>query len=477
MSKKFFKKIALMFPYFRHLDMKLDRMYKTIERQEKELDIYRDNKCSRLPGYQKSEGAVSAHHIKNEKANIDSTLYVRAFQKWEHICDKDYHMEGIPQVQTVDKGIILPLIEDKANPHLHVGGFGGVCDPTGAFVAGHKRGVEHSDTSGGYPVSGEPDYIPETVVYAGLYLEHFGHYISECLARLWWYVENKGSKHKCVFISHAPHINEKFYELLELLGIPENRVILCKNPTRFDCVIVPEHAFIFGSGYTEKAKTIFNALRDSVKPEKYEKIYLTKTKYPGTDVINEEFFEGYFLNHGYKVISPEFLPVKEQIALMAGAKEIVCVSGTLGHQLVFCPDNTNITILHKNEVVLIAQCWINQLRKAKCTLIDVSVNFLPSTLTGSSFLLMPTVYWRKYLLDRGASEAQVNDTAVDYKRYVYDYIKMWAQRMLEYADTPEALGYAATFTIADIIIDINELLLNEELDEYQKKKLRDVFVK
>ena len=461
-------------PYFKRVYSNIENMQTMIDLQEKELENFRRNQCDKLEAYLDKEGPVAAHHVNDADKNIDCTLYVRDADKWKSFCERDYWLVATPDVCIVDEGIILPLKKDEDNPHADVGGKGGVCSPDNLFVTGHERGVGEYDTYGAYHVHEVIQHIPETVVYGGLYIDHFGHFLSECLSRLWWYAENKDSNLKCVFISSANKIDDKFIELLGILGIPGSNIVLCQEPTQFDAVIVPEQSYHIGGGYTEKARMIYNIFRDSENPKNYEKVYLTKTKYPGTDAINEDYFESFFESQGYKIVSPEILSVKEQIALMAGVKQLACVSGTLGHQIVFCQDEVEILILNKNEHPLVTQCWMNQLRKAKSAFIDVSVNFLPHTLTASGYLLLPTVYWKKYLYSLD-DKLQASQISIDLYRYLFEYVEVWAKRMWGFTDVPEQLRFIQKSTLADVIININEVLLNEKLDEEQKQKLRETF--
>jgi len=426
---------------------------------------------------------ISADKNDEENHVSGTKLYIEEFvDSINSYCNRNYLIDKLPDTATIKNGIILPFSSLPNQKYSFAGGAGGVCYPDGSFAAGHIRNFsqkdnpydDNSDTCRAYAVPEEVEDVHETVVYGGLYIDAYGHIITECLSRLWWYVENTNCNHKCVFISNSQHFGDKFIEFLDLLGIPKENIILCKNATRFDNVIIPDQAFYFIGGYTEKAKMIYNNIRDSVQRGPYEKVYLTKSKFPGNDIINEEYFENFYRSLGFVVISPECLTIKEQISVLAGAKHLVCMLGTLGHQIAFCQDGINLTILKKVKYPIFTQYWMNQLRNTYCTFIDVSNNFLPHTPTGAGSLCVPTIHWKQYLHDNDIL-LQCDD--FDLNSVVVKYIELWAKNVAGFVYIPELLQFMNKFTLANVIIGINEGLSNEKLDENVKKILHRTFSK
>jgi hypothetical protein len=330
-------------------------------------------------------------------------LYIENPEEWNISANKDYFLEEPTEVCVIENGYILPVKGELGNYR------GGVCDSDKNFIAGHRQLV-NPDTASGLNISRIYDfnekkvpYIQETVVYGGFLFNHFGHFIVECLSRIWWYIENCGCGYKFVFISDDEDIGKSpFTEYFLLLGLDEKDMIFLKEPAQFFSVIIPDQTTYILDGFKEKAMLVYNAIRDSVTPSKSEYIYFTRTKLPSNSCINEEYFENYYRAIGYEIIAPEQLPVKEQVSIMAGAKKIVCVSGSLHHHILFARDEIDITMLNRADVpyhLYQVFIWINQIRAAKFTAIDVYANFLPSFYNGSCYLLMPTMYWQKYVKD------------------------------------------------------------------------------
>jgi len=421
----------------------------------------------------------SISHVNNKRG---AKLYIEEYvDEINSYCNSDWFIDELPGTKVIEDGVILPLIISPTQNCTYAGGAGGVCRQDGTFVAGHIRSATHpnipvhgnTDTDKAYPIPDDVKCIPETVVYGGIYIDAYGHMITESLSRLWWYAENSDCNYKCVFISSSKQIGEKFYEFIDLLGIPKENIVICEAATRFDNVIVPDQAFYFLKGYTEKAKVLFNAIRDSVQPGLYEKVYLTKTQFHGNDIVNEEYFENYYRNLGFEIISPEHLSLRDQISLLAGVKQLVCMLGTLGHQIVFCQDGINLTILKKVRYPIFTQYWLNQLRDAHCTFVDVSNNFMPHTPTGAGYLCVPTNHWKQYLTANKGLLTPYKE--FDNREAVIKYIEMWAKNVAGFAHIPQQLHFMSRFSVADIVIGINEGLSDEKLDEDVKIALYEAF--
>jgi len=409
-------------------------------------------------------------YILSQQKKKRINLYVENTVYWEKHCAKNYNLRGPLGTVELDKGIILPtkLIIDEKYPNFGLSG--GVCDCDGNFVAGILRDIlglsSNRTCQSSYKVDVEDlEFIDETVVYGGVLYRHFGHFIMESLCRLWWWVENKDKGYKIVFNSQNAKRYE-FYELLNMTGINDNDIIILDKPQQFKKVIVPEQSAYFFSGYHEKFLNIYNCIRNSVKPAEYEKIYLTRTKLPLKDTINEEYFEQYYQSKGYKVVAPEQLSIREQVSIMAGASEVVCVSGTLAHLVLFAKDGIKQTVLVRSSSSMYpAQLWLDRARDIESTYIDVSMNLLPTSHARGTFLLFPTEYWKKYLADIGDCPNNIDEADID--DYALEYIKLWAKNFA----AGSRLKDLNKVTSADVVYALNKFLLGKEIDKNNLKKI------
>lgn len=425
------------------------------------------------------------------------TLFVGDTETWVENCTEDYLIEEYPKTQIINNGIILPLMRNFSE---RLAGWGGVCDEAGNFVTGHDNSVlnknedEWFNVYDAYPIPGEMNIVKETVVYGGMIADHFGHFIVESLSRLWWLLDNISCEYKFIFITEECTPDEiAYFDYLIMLGLKKENIVILREPTRFDAIIVPEQSTYLDSGYRLNAMSIYNAIRDSVTPASYEKVYFTRTKLADSYIVNEEYFEDYFRLRGYEIIAPERLSLKEQVSIMAGVKEFACTNGSLHHHILFANNEVNVTLINRYRIPDIAQFmpyyyeyrilrpmyWINQARDANCICIDASVNFLPHHGFQSLYFIAPNQYWKSYV-------AYINNLEnVEYNRYLQDddtshkykaveYIEKWCKKLLSQNTYFLQDVNRIVFTFADFAITFHELFVNE-LDDTAKGRLKSVF--
>lgn len=417
------------------------------------------------------------------------TLFVENPDEWIESCNKDYLIEEMPRTQIIDNGIILPLKNDYTSQYT---GIGGVCDEVGNFVSGHDTSILFTNKDcwfnvyKAYSVPYETNIVKETVVYGGMIYNHFGHFITECLSRMWWLLENITCEHKFIFIipEHFPD-NVAFLDYFSMLGLKKERIIILREPTRFDAVIVPEQSTYIYSGYRANAMRVYDAIRDSVAPASYEKVYFTRTKLSNPDIVGEEYFEDYFRSEGYEIIAPESLSIKEQVSLMAGAKDFACTSGSLHHHILFANDSIAATIINRCRVhpwdkLVNPIHWINQARNANCIYVDACMNFLPHNPSYSTHLVAPNKHWKSYvshinnLEDTDYNELLQEDYDTNCNDKILEYIYKWCKKIVIHPYENLWWHGRSGFTFADFAITLHELFINE-LDDSIKRRLKSAF--
>lgn len=282
--------------------------------------------------------------------------------------------------------------------------------------------------------------ISETVIYGGLTIGHFGHFITDTLNRLWYPIKHREQKYKIVFIyyQHRDYNLGKFQnEFIKLLGIDTERIVIIDEPTYFEKVVVPKQSVYWDSSYNkELLSLIYDTLVSNVTPNKYEKIYISKAKVNESDsfTVNEAYFESFFASKGYEIIYPEQLSVYEQISYMLGAKEIACTSGTLCHQVMFANQNIKLICLMRSNLDLGVQfinrqAVMNIIKNVNCTFVDVSLNFLPLISVNNTHLIGPSKYWQDFLKNEYGIECDIDiykyldDAQIKIGGYLKEFIK------------------------------------------------------
>jgi hypothetical protein len=239
---------------------------------------------------------------------------------------------------------IVPA-EPFAHPRRQTAFRMGVLDDRGRVVPGSL--LQRSYGPVGFP----PDPVTASrleareVIYAGHLSWHFGHFILESLARLWFAGQRPDLPivWSCRPGSEVPPWHAWQRQILETLGLP-NEVLLLTEPTRFRAVHVPE------PGYRVK---------DRFHPQHaaFLAVYPRRTRAPdlrvwlSRDDPNAEYrslhaprLEEELAKRGWTIVHPERSPVSGQLELLATSRRIAGEQGSAFHLVTLLADVTDLEI-------------------------------------------------------------------------------------------------------------------------------------
>ena len=392
--------------------------------------------------------------------NTNRHFYTRFNDIWESELKKIIPIETKPDIREIDNAVLLPLRRRK---DLQVKAFeGGVVNNRGQFVSGVQRSKRNFQLpfscNKGYRVD-NARYVDEKTVFGGVIFGHFGHVLIDTCSRLWHFAENPDDGLKRVFVS-TPETTFKYGKLFDLSGMVWK---IIEEPTRFREVVVPGEAFFSNDrgsktwlewwGFLKK-----KALQIANHGQFYDKIYLTRTQFAGNDGINEEFYENYWQKLGYTVISPEKLPLEEQICLISHAKSVVCTMGTLAHMLVFAQDGIDVTLLLRSpSTIMRGQMAINTLRRFNWRCVEATINPLPTSQSNGVFFYAPTPQFREFCAENDLPQPEdfaptPEMTEAYLRKWVANYSKMLSWHYIQKTpcvDFLAALSYFLTGTDID----------------------------
>lgn len=363
--------------------------------------------------------------------DLQKRLYVKNYEAWKYFCNQECFSTEVLKVQEVPDGAILPMRAIPDNPCVDDIYEGGVVDAKGRFVAGsiriNKKNPGYMSVLRGYSVKSEElQHSPEKVIFGGVVIKHFGHFLVECMSRLWYVLQQRDDGKKIVFIDNGWKTDLKMNDFFELLGIDLKRIVFLKRPTRFASVIIPEESVhSWGQFYTQEYRQIYQKLRDAVPASSHKKIYLTHSAYHrDITCCNEQYFENYFAAKGFAVISPEKYSLAEQIAILKGADEVACMVSTLSHLILLAKPHTKLIMLTRtSHDVLVAQCLINEAAQADWYIVDASQNYLYGNRSHGVILLGATECWRNFVRDHYGEE-DVPDTLSE---AALPYMRAWCR--------------------------------------------------
>lgn len=295
----------------------------------------------------------------------------------EQIADTDYSNTEEPYFTVVESGTILP----SKPSNLKTWGLGGAVDSDGNLV---EACVGRS--FGGYY---EADMahalrIHETVYYVPVVPRHWGHFLVDVLSRL-WFVVDQDEGYRIAFCGEGwpeDRITGNYLQALTYLGVEEERLLFVDQVMRFDRIIIPSATFGASDEKTYQSfryQKVINRITQSAMASSevtmlnpIKRIYFTRTGFYRAKVneIGEKEIERMFQKNGYTIISPEKKSLSEQIFYFQTAEEVVSLSGTIPHNIVFAGENTQLIILNRTCVPNYTQLKLNQMFHIPVTYVD-----------------------------------------------------------------------------------------------------------
>lgn len=398
-------------------------------------------------------------------------LYVREQKGWGRESTKKYLSECSLQATTIEKGILLP--PDNWEPQT--GEFqGGVCDKEGTFVAGLFRKQPPQagfyGVSQAYPVLAEElDYIAKDVIFGGILIGHFGHFLLECLGRMWYVLEHDEPHKPLVFLTEL-EVCTWFEDFFALLGISRKRIVLVQKPTQFKSVIVPEESVHSWYNYTQEYLLPYRYMAEQARKltknqSLGKKIFLTRNRLANsqTKCVNEEYFCRFFARQGFVMVELETLPLAEQVAIVNNAEEIAAIMGSLTHWALFCRPGTKFTMLTRTtNDILGSQCLINEAAQVDWYIVDTAMNIFYANRAVGVCLIGPTIFWQEYVRDQYGT-IEEDDS---WKNAYHEYLREWSDYMLQPQkwETIRKLDPLALLTRINKALHQNELVLPNEKD-------------
>jgi hypothetical protein len=320
-----------------------------------------------------------------------------------------------PSVETVENGTIVPAeaFFDEAGSYKYRGG---VLDAEGQFVK--SSGLYKGLNCGKLPLTMAEcssanaeccDYIDETVVYYGLFIYHWGHFLFESTTRLWYYLrENCKAQGMRLFGVHLNQKPDKNFQIFhEMLGIGDADLVFLDHPTRFKRIIIPNVSCMLSTAhnmnfyYSKEFMIPFDIIRDTVKAAPSKNIYLTRTKLKNSNTIGEEAIEDNFRKNGFEILAPENLSLPALVSLLKGAQTVAGLSGSNTHNLLFAGSGCRAIILNRLQGTNYPQELVHQARDICAVYIDVYSTFLPVTHGFGPFLVSVNDHLFNYQVTAG----------------------------------------------------------------------------
>lgn len=221
--------------------------------------------------------------------------------------------------------------------------------PMGVFD-GQGRYVHEAVLWRGRPLMVEPedrpdglDHLPGRWIWGGVLLNHFGHFMTESIGRLWALDAVKGKVDGLVFVSKREGQEEDavvdlrgFHQLFFELAKVDVPIRILTRPTRIDLLEVPGQGFGIGpmaAGTEAFRRFMSDRFARDIAPSGGERLYVSRSGLSAQKggILREDRLEALLAAEGYEIFHPQHHPMKDQIARYKGARRIVALDGSALH--------------------------------------------------------------------------------------------------------------------------------------------------
>lgn len=339
---------------------------------------------------------------------IDAELYCKKNMVYKYKMESKSKYERFDslEIQCIENGIVHPISSTRDNFNKTQGG---VTDVNLNLiqlsltkrVSPKNFTLEFEDwycgCSNNFQLE-EADYVDEDVVFLGALSSHYGHFITEGLARLWFFLDSKNLHYKGVYISDSR--NNKFIDCFRFFGIKDKNFLEITKPTRFRTVIIPEPSIRLHDFYHSKYKQTIDKIKENVVPAQYAKVFFSKAKSASGRGEGELPIQTVFEGNGFAICYPERMSMYETISVLKGCSEFAATSGTNIHNSIFMNDGKSLICLNRSGHFHPLQIMIDRMKNFQATYVDVFLFSTDSNFGDSPCFVSVTSHLRKFFNNR-----------------------------------------------------------------------------
>lgn len=220
--------------------------------------------------------------------------------------------------------------------------------PNTMLMRGDSRPINVSDMSVQTPLE-----VLDEAVFGGVFFDrHYGHFLTETLARAWPLFQGKFLSHTWIFrsagkkpLEEIPTHLQDFFLALGFKG----SIKLANSPILVKDLHIPSPANINGSSchpiFRKMTKYLGSKLqyKPEISPYKDKKVYLSRSKLSNRlrKIENEKTLEKELSSHGTVIVHPETLSIGEQIDLFSNASILIGAVGSAFHTALLSQSDEN----------------------------------------------------------------------------------------------------------------------------------------
>ena len=167
-------------------------------------------------------------------------------------------------------------------------------------------------------------------IYGGMLVDHFGHFLTESLARLWYAAQEPAVPILLTLPRRVtrPRLEPWQAEALDLLGLRE-RVIPLTQLARIDTILVPAPGYEIQFTFAPEQAGFLG--RIPWRPVQGRKLWLSRAGVAGPNQAAQAAIDAALRRDGWEVLHPEKLSLRDQLRACAGAYRLAGEEGSALH--------------------------------------------------------------------------------------------------------------------------------------------------
>ncbi len=174
-----------------------------------------------------------------------------------------------------------------------------------------------------------------TYIYAGLLVSHFGHFLLESLAHLWFIKLNPDLPILWVAAHQQQELSTFQKEILSLLKI-KNTIHILTEQSKIEKLIVSQTGYMVSSEFSALQKQALKVF-DQVHLKPGKKLWLSRKDVLHGRFLNEQILEEYLTSEGWTIYQPEKYSITEQLQYIQDAEHLAGIEGSAHHLLILLP--------------------------------------------------------------------------------------------------------------------------------------------
>ena len=369
---------------------------------------------------------------------------------YDFLYDKGYYSRYFHINHCINKELTYKIIENSYVVPYSSKNEGGIFDSEGNYVKGssfregggwlEREGRDNSETNLEAILheqslnSSRAVNNAQTVIYAGIMMSAWGHFITDSM-RLLWFLQTKdyAEKFSGYPIVYLPgggfKVAGNHKRMFEILGIDTSLLEPVTELAHYEKIILPEESFFMNSEgirfFTPEYVKTIDSIRDfaasNVHPVKSSKIYFSYSRYKKGNTIGEDKLEKYFASKGYEVVYPEKHSLDEQLNMLVSCESFASTRGSCSHNMIFLRDNTEVIIVPRTNSLTGYNGAIDTVHRLNVNFVDSSFSIFAEAQWSGPFLFFISSNLRKYFHDDDTESIIDASDFWKYVRFIFGY--------------------------------------------------------